>query len=331
MFSKTSDVFLALDSPDAFEPLFAGGNWQTIAARFWPASIDLRKYPVEVRLFETEPGVRVLAHCHLQAPPEQNPTCLIVHGLEGSSQSPYVLRMSSRALRAGYNVVRLNIRNCGDTEHLGPTLYHSGLTTDVRAVVEQLSGPLFIVGFSMGGNMALKLAGEWGRSFPPYLKAICAVSPPIDLAACARRIAERRNRMYEVRFLRQLRRTLSRKKAMMPVNYSLRPFDRIRSLIDFDNEYTAPAFGYQDAFDYYAQASSNRFLENIALPALVIHAQDDPFIPFEIFDHHAFRQNPNLHLLAPRRGGHVAFVARRQPRFWAEGQILNFFRILAAD
>ena len=320
-----TEVQHALDSADSFKPLFQSGDWQTIVARFWPARIDLRKYPVETRLFETEPGVRVVAHCHRRRQANLKGTILMVHGLEGSSQSPYVLRMASRALDAGYQVVRLNIRNCGGSEHLGTTLYHSGLTTDLRAVVEQLPvGPLFIVGFSMGGNMALKLAGEWGTSAPTHVKAICAVSPPIDLAECALRIAERRNRIYETRFLKHLRQTLARKQKLVPVSYTLEAFESIRTLIDFDNAYTAPAFGYRDAFDYYAYASSNRLLHNIHVPALVVHAQDDPFIPFKVFHHPAFHQNPNLQLLAPRFGGHVAFLSRRKPRFWAEEQALRF-------
>lgn len=316
--------FHALDSSDSFHPLFESGDWQTITARFWPSRINLRKHPVETRLFETEPGVRVAAHCHWRQAGAKG-TMVIVHGLEGSSRSPYVLRMSSRALEAGYHIVRLNVRNCGGTEHLGPTLYHSGLTTDLRAVVEQLpSQPLFIVGFSMGGNMALKLAGEWGSDYPRRVKAICAVSPPIDLAECALRIAERRNRIYETRFLKGLRRTLTRKQALMPVPYTLEAFETIRTLIDFDNAYTAPAFGYRDAFDYYAHASSNRHLQSVHVSTLVVHAQDDPFIPFKVFDHPAFRENPNLQLLAPRFGGHVAFLSRRKPRFWAEEQALRF-------
>jgi predicted alpha/beta-fold hydrolase len=120
-------VLHALDSPDSFQPLFQNGDWQTVVARFWPSRINLRKYPLETRLFDTEPGVRVVALCHWRQPDPKG-TILIAHGLEGSSQSPYVLRMASRALVAGYQVVRLNIRNCGGTEHLGPTLYHSGLT-----------------------------------------------------------------------------------------------------------------------------------------------------------------------------------------------------------
>ena len=328
MSSKTvssTGVRHTLDPADSFQPLFQSGDWQTIVARFWPARIDLRKYPLETCLFETEPGVRVVARCHWRQQADLKGTILIVHGLEGSSQSPYVLRMASRALDAGFQVVRLNIRNCGGTEHLGPTLYHSGLTTDLRAVAEQLTeGPLFIVGFSMGGNMALKLAGEWGSDHPPHVRAICAVSPPIDLAECALCIAERRNRIYETRFLKHLRQTLTRKKKVVPVSYTLEAFASIRTLIDFDNAYTAPAFGYRDAFDYYAHASSNRHLHSIRVPALVVHAQDDPFIPFKVFNHPAFGENPNLQLLAPRFGGHVAFLSRQAPRFWAEEQALRF-------
>jgi len=315
----------APNSLDSFQPLFQSGDWQTIVARFWLARINLRKYPLETRMFDTEPGVRVQAHCHWRGQADLKGTVLIVHGLEGSSHSPYVLRMASRALDAGYQVVRLNIRNCGGTEHLSATLYHSGLTTDLRAVVEQLTqGPLFIVGFSMGGNMALKLAGEWGTHHPAHVKAICAVSPPIDLAECALRMAERRNRIYETRFLKHLRQTLARKKAVMEVAYTLEAFESIRTLIDFDNAYTAPAFGYRDAFDYYAHASSTGHLHEIRIPTLVVHAQDDPFIPFKVFDHWAFGANPNLHLLAPRFGGHVAFLSRQKPRFWAEEQALRF-------
>lgn len=320
-----SKVLQTLDLPHSFQPLFQSGDLQTIVARFWPARLDLRRYPVETRLFETEPGVRVAAHCHWQPQPNPKGTVVVVHGLEGSSQSPYVLRTTSRALGAGFHVVRLNVRNCGGTEALGPTLYHSGLTTDLRGLVEQLHDqPVFIVGFSMGGNMALRLAGEWGSGPPSHVKAVCAVSPPIDLAECALRMAEPRNRLYELRFLKGLRRTLTRKKALMDVPYALEAFESIRTLIDFDNAYTAPAFGYRDAFDYYAHASANRQLLKIRLPSLVVHAQDDPFIPFKVFDHPAFRANPMLHLLAPRFGGHVAFLSRRQPRFWAEAQVLRF-------
>jgi uncharacterized protein len=315
-----------LEFPENFDPLFHSGDWQTIVAHFWPARIDLSRYPAETRLFETESGVRIVAHRHRQPRVASGNRILIIHGLEGSSSSPYVMRMAASALEGGYEVVRMNVRNCGGTEHLGPTLYHSGLTVDLRAVAEQLNdASLYIVGFSMGGNMTLKLAGEWACDIPAHVKATCAVSPPIDLAACALRIAEARNRIYESRFLRHLRQTLTRKKAVMEVDYSLEAFSKIRTLVDFDNVYTAPAFGYRDAFHYYGQASANRYLAAIRVPSLVIHSQDDPFIPFSAFNHEAFRENANLHLLAPTFGGHVAFISRRPPRFWAQHQVLRFF------
>ncbi len=318
-------------NPD-FIPLFRNGHVQTIAARFWPARINLRKYPVECRIFETEPGVKVLTHCHFHSRLEARETVLIVHGLEGDSNSPYVLRMGEKALEAGYNVVRLNIRNCGGTEHLSSTLYHSGLTKDLESVANQLvTKALYIVGFSMGGNMALKLAGEWGDELPAHVRAICAVSPPIDLGACALKIAEPGNRIYEKRFLAHLKETLTRKKESMPVSYSLSHFAAIRTLIDFDNAYTAPAFGYKDAFDYYAHASANGFLAKIRVPTLVIQSQDDPFIPSTVFDHPAFKRNEHLKLLRTAFGGHVAFIARGNPRFWAEDQAMQFFNLIRSQ
>ena len=318
-------------NPD-FIPLFRNGHVQTIAARFWPARINLRKYPVECRIFETEPGVKVLTHCHFHSRLEARETVLIVHGLEGDSNSPYVLRMGERALEAGYNVVRLNVRNCGGTEHLSSTLYHSGLTKDLESVANQLvTKALYIVGFSMGGNMALKLAGEWGDELPAHVRAICAVSPPIDLGACALKIAEPGNRIYEKRFLAHLKETLTRKKESMPVSYSLSHFAAIRTLIDFDNAYTAPAFGYKDAFDYYAHASANGFLAKNRVPTLVIQSQDDPFIPSTLFDHPSFKTNDRLKLFRTAFGGHVAFIARGNPRFWAEDQAMQFFNLIRSQ
>ena len=309
-----------------FDPLFFHPDLQTIAARFWPSRIDLRRFPVQHRLFRTDRDVQVLAHCHFHSAPKSTDTILIIHGLEGSSSSPYVVRMASCALRAGFHVVRMNVRNCGGTEHLGNTLYHSGLTTDLRAIIEELEGSaIYVVGFSMGGNIALKLLGEWGNRVPTKVKAVCAVSPPIDLKASALRLAQRRNRLYERRFIRSLRQTLARKQASMPVKYNLSAFASIKSLVDFDDAYTAPEFGFRNAFEYYEQSSSKNCLDRICVPTLVIQAKDDPFIPFEMFAHPAFQENRNLTLLAPDCGGHVAFISRKPPRFWAHAQATQFF------
>lgn len=301
---------------DPYVPLVAHPHVNTTLSRYWP----LRLEAGEERRFSTEAGVTVVGRLHRHHP--AGPLMLVVHGLEGSIDSNYMKWMTRAALGAGFDVLRLNVRNCGGTDHLSPTLYHSGLTADLRAVVEQLrERPLVLVGFSMSGNQALKLAGEWGALAPPHLAAVCAISAPIDLAACARRIAEPQNRFYERIFLKDLGARVERKARLQPERFSTEPLAQVRTIIDFDHYITAPAFGFRDAWDYYRQSSAAPHLEAIRVPALIIQAKDDPLIPFE-----SFRQpeNPAVRLLATDHGGHVGFVARGRPRFWAAAQVVRF-------
>jgi hypothetical protein len=320
----------ALDAPfSPFPPLFRNGHLQTIAGRYWPTSLDERRWPTTERFFDTEPGVRVLAHCNSQPNGAAPATVLAVHGLTASSGAPYMRTLAQTALEAGLDVIRLNVRNCGGTEHLAPTLYHSGLTADLRHVVEQLAPrPLLLAGFSMGGNIVMKLAGEWGGEIPPHAKGMCGISVPICLATCARELGKARNRIYEVRFLRQLAQTLATKRRLMPEQFAAVTSDGVRSIWEFDDRVTAPAFGFRDADDYYAQSSSRGFLGRIGVPALLIQAQDDPFVPFAIFKHPHVADNSSVRLLAPQHGGHVAFLARGAPRFWAIHEAVTFFRRL---
>jgi uncharacterized protein len=320
--------------PDAFKPLFRSPHLQTILPQFWPSGFDPRRFPTQIRYFQTDQDTQVLAHCshHSREQEGTRPAgvLLIVHGLTGSSTSAYILRLTLRALQAGFDVVRLNIRNCGGTEHLCSTLYHSGLTSDLRVVAEQMQDhPLYLVGFSMGGNIVLKLAGEWGQHFPSHIRAICAVSIPLDLAACARRLGQRQNHFYELRFLRELRQTVRRKQILQPAKYSLARFARVRSIVDFDEAYTAPCFGFRNAQDYYEHSSAKSFLSSIRIPTLMLQAQDDPFIPFEIFGKLPFDKNPNLNLSAPLHGGHTGFLSSQRPRFWDAEQILKFCTLVS--
>ncbi|MBI1354139.1 MAG: alpha/beta fold hydrolase [Acidobacteria bacterium] len=310
-----------------YRPLLRQGDLQTIIARYWPARWDEARFPTESRFLSTDEGVRTLAKINRIG---AGRTLLMVHGLTACSEARYMLSLAQRALESGFNTVRLNVRNCGGTEHLCPTLYHSGLTVDLRAAVEQLSDePLYVLGFSMGGNMALKLAGEWGESPPAHVRGVCGVSVPIRLDLCSRRIGEFRNRVYEVRFLRQLRATLALKKRLQPEIFAQIDGARSSSIWDFDHQVTAPAFGFQSAADYYARASSAGFLERIRLPTLLIEAEDDPFIPWSVYaGDPAFGRNPYVHLAATRHGGHVAFLSSQGPRFWAEEQALRFFETL---
>jgi len=301
------------------------GDAQTILGRYWPASIDEARFPTEAVRFATEPGVTVTGKWNRTG---GEVVLVLVHGLTACTDARYMLSLAQSALEQGYDVLRLNVRNCGGTEALCPTLYHSGITADLRSVVDQLAPRrLVLLGFSMGGNQAVKLAGDWGDAPPPHVRGVCGVSVPARLDDCSRRIGEFRNRVYEIRFLRQLAATLRVKQQLMPDLFAgLEP--RHPTIWEFDDKVTAPAFGFADAADYYQHASAARVLENIRVPTLMIQAEDDPFIPFSTYQDPAFDSNPNLTLLESRRGGHVAFLGRGAPRFWAEQQALNWFGAL---
>ena len=305
------------------------GHLQTLVGNFLPRKSHLPE--PEERLFQVEEDVQVLCHCHWQPQHGSRPTVLIVHGLEGSSLSQYVIGTGSKAWDVGMNVVRMNMRNCGGTERLAPTLYHSGLSSDVGAVVRTLIEQdklqcIGLVGYSMGGNLVLKLAGEWGNGAPQELKAVAAVSPAADLAVSADAMHEKANRIYEWKFLLSLMRTYRRKRALFPTIYHSSRLPR--SIRDFDDIITARYHGFSGAQDYYTRASASRVVEQISVPALVIHSTDDPFIRMLPETRSKFLANPHVTLVETQHGGHCAFLA--QPNGydgrWAERQIIQFFQ-----
>jgi len=304
----------------------------TLAATFWP-----RKFPklgaCVRREFEVEAGSRILAKCHWQAEPRRGPTLILLHGLEGSSESGYMLGAADKAFRAGFNVLRVNQRNCGGTAHLTPTLYNSGLSGDMRAVVNDLIATdslteIFVGGSSMGGNIVLKMAGEFGAEAPAELKGVIGICPAIDLAACADDLAEARNFIYERHFVNSLKRSMRLKAAMYPGRYPLDGLRRVRTVREFDDVITARFCGFRDADDYYYRASALRVMAEIRVPTLILTAQDDPFVPFETFSNGRFPANPNVTVIAPRYGGHCAFISREsgEERFWAEARVVEFCR-----
>jgi predicted alpha/beta-fold hydrolase len=315
------------------------GDAQTLGAYLWPRRFGLRDNTGdEERLFQVEPESQVLARCRWQPKPKEHPTLVIWHGMEGSTASAYMLTTADKAFRAGFSVVRVNFRNCGGTEHLSPTLYHGGLSGDLRIVITELIeqdqlSQIFIAGFSLGGNMVLKLAGEYRENPPPELKAVCAVSPSIDLRASTNLMAKRRNWIYDQDFLRRLKNRIRVKEKLFPDRYDSTRLEGIRTMEQFDNQYVAPAFGFADANDYYAKASSLPYISRIRIPTLIIHAEDDPFIPFEPIRDPSIAANPYVLLLATERGGHVAFVSANEgdERFWAESRLVEFFRMIAGS
>jgi len=306
-----------------FVPLFRGAHLQTIASHFWPRPLDTVRYPVERRLHTTEPGVQVLVE-------SQRPTgaakgeIVMVHGLEGSGEAGYMRGLSQAGLEAGFAVHRFHMRTCGGTEHLSPTLYHSGQTSDLAAVVREYARegrePVFLAGFSLGGNVVLKLAGELGEEGPALVRGVCAVSTPIDLTASSERLGAWENHIYEYRFVRRMRRRLCATGRYKPADFA-----GVRTIREIDDRITAPHFGFRDALHYYRTQSAAGYLDRIRVSALLIQAKDDPIVPFASFDHPALRSNPRLTVLAPDHGGHLGFLARGQPRVWWEAAAVGWF------
>jgi predicted alpha/beta-fold hydrolase len=310
-----------------FHPFLKSPHLSTIAGNFWRRPDSERRWPVQPVLYETEPNVKVLVHSQRPDGPPRG-ELVLVHGLEGSSNAGYARSLVFAALRAGYATHRVNLRSCGGTEHLALSNYHSGQTTDVLHILRELkrttTAPLYLCGFSLGGNVSLKLTGELGDEAKSLITAVCAVSTPIDLASCATALGKRENFVYDRRFLVALTGKIRRRARQAPHLYSTEHLKKIRTIADFDDFYTARNFNFGTAANYYRTQSSNQFLPQIRVPTLVIIAKDDPLVPFDVYHHPAFRENPCLKLLAVDHGGHLGFIARGQPRFWLDGVILEW-------
>lgn len=304
-----------------FRPIFSNPHLLTIAGNFWPRKIDEQRFPAVRKQYSIAPGTTVVAFEH-QPREAARGQIILLHGLEGSAAAGYFTSFTQEALVRGYGVHRLNMRTCGGTEDLCETMYHSGLTSDTKFILEQLKAPVFIVGFSLGGNVALKLAGELGATDLPA--GVCAISTPIDLAACVRAIDKPTNILYARRFLKRLCERVRRMNRRVPQAYGLNGLDEVRTIWEFDDRFTAPLFGFGTAANYYATQSAMNFLDAIRVPTLLISAKDDPLVPFEIHGHPAFQSNPALTLLATEHGGHLGFLARRKPRFWIDGTVLDW-------
>lgn len=335
--------------PPQFPPFhprrwLTNGHLQTVLGNFLPRPSHLP--PPVVELVEvcpargTQISSQVLCECHWQpsAVRSTRPTVLILHGLEGSSKSQYVIGNANKFWKAGFNIIRMNMRNCGGQKYeaakLTPTLYHSGLSKDVKRVMEfflerEHLQSISLIGYSMGGNLILKLAGELGTDAPPQLTSVVGVSPVVDLAQSADALHEPQNRLYERRFLRALLKRFRRKTTFFPRAFDPQMATGIGSLREFDHRITALYSGFQSADDYYFRAASARVLDRIAVPTLLIHACDDPFIRFTPETRAIIAANPHITLLETAHGGHCAFLATPEPAngndgYWAEHTALRF-------
>jgi len=298
-----------------------------------------RQYPglpaPDTRLFRVDPESQVRADCFWQADRHSAPTLLGLHGLEGSSEAHYMRGVAHKAWHRSWNVVLLNQRNCGGTEHLTPGLYHSGLTADPLEVLRALSATerltsFAIAGYSLGGNLALKLAGELpglpAASRPP-VSAVAAVSPTIDLSLCVEGLERWQNSLFQWHFVKGLKARMRRKAAAFPGRFDLALLDSIRTIRQFDDAYTAPSNGFGTAARYYELCSALRGVSNIATPALIVSAEDDPFVPPSQFLGDAIRASEYIHVSLQPHGGHCGFVGRATSTsdgYWAEEAIVDF-------
>lgn len=319
----------------SFRPPFPlhNAHLMTLVPRYWPRETSLAGLPQEERLFTVEPDTQLKGYCHWQTDRQSSPTVILVHGLEGCSESRYMRGIAAKAYRIGFNIIRMNQRTCGGTEHLSPTLYNSGLSGDYRTIVKELVNydkldRIWLVGYSMGGNLVLKAAGELGHS-EPALAGVAAVCPNINPATCARALEEPRNWIYHRHFVTRLKSRLRRKAALFPGKWDLSILDQIITISEFDDRYTARDGGYRDGSDYYDRAGARHVLDKIAVPTLIITAQDDPFIPYSMFTDTPIQQHPQIILMAPRYGGHCGFFHRSctgEDSYWAENRIVDFLR-----
>jgi uncharacterized protein len=339
---QTAEIDTIISHASDFRPrrFLTNGHLQTIAGNYL-ARVNALPAP-EDQLVEVSPATanqiasQVLCHCHWQ--PEkvraERPTAIIVHGLEGSSDSQYVVGNSNKLWRAGCNIVRMNMRNCGGTEALSSTLYHSGLSNDVLVVMNFFVAQyglrsMSLIGYSMGGNLVLKLAGELGTSAPEVLRSVIGVSPAVDLDASADALHLPVNRLYELKFLHNLLNRFRRKAVLFPRAYDRNRATGIRSLREFDDRITALYSGFTSAQDYYDRAAAARVVDRIAVPTLVLHAVDDPFVRLTSESRDKLNANPKITLLESQRGGHCAFLAQPDEAngydgYWAEHTLLRF-------
>jgi uncharacterized protein len=339
---QTAELEVVASHATEFRPrrFLRNGHLQTIAGNYLSR---LNGLPAsEKQVVEVSPATanqiasQVLCHCHWQ--PEEvragRPTAIIVHGLEGSSESQYVVGNANKLWRAGCNVVRMNMRNCGGTEALSPTLYHSGLSNDVLAVMDffvERYGlqSMSLIGYSMGGNLVLKLAGELGTAAPGVLRSVIGVSPAADLQPSADALHLPQNRLYELKFLHNLLRRFRRKAMLFPRAYDRNRATGIRSLREFDDRITALYSGFNSADDYYYRAAAARVLDRIAVPTLILHALDDPFVRLSAESRDKMKANPYITLVESKHGGHCAFLAQPDEAsgydgYWAEHTLLRF-------
>ena len=305
----------------------SGGHRQTLAGHF------VRKHlrwslPTEDVIVDAPGEVRILLRVSWQNKRRDNgPTLLLIHGLEGCDRSAYMLSTGALAYRLGWNVVRMNMRGCGDGLKICARLYHSGVTTDLLAILEWLASntcEIAVCGFSLSANLTLLTLARHKNRIPRNVRGAVAICPPIDLAACADALARRRNRLYQYYYMRKLKESYRIRQSLRPDLYAPGLEGSPRTVREYDDAIVAPYGGFRDADDYYARSSAGPLLTQLECPVLMISPGNDPMIPIESVKRWPISSSVTAEV--PRSGGHVGFVGRtRAPgSFWAAERALEF-------
>jgi uncharacterized protein len=289
-------------------------------------------------LLRVDAHTQVKIEAHWQPDPSA-PIMVLVHGLCGDARRSYMLGTASKAWQRGFSVLRMNMRNCGNTAHLSPTLYHAGLTDDIVALCEKLDqerqpSAVFLTGFSLGGAQILNTLVRWGEQAPESVRGVAVVSTPMDLHVSTRELHRGGlNRMYIHYFMHGFKKMWREKTEFWPQEFPSDGMKGIKNLYHFDDVWTAPKFGWNRATDYFDAASVADRLDQIYLPGLVIHAQDDPFVPLTAPALAGLRNHRSLELLYTRHGGHNSFLAARPAKsghwndtdkWWAENRVVQY-------
>jgi uncharacterized protein len=291
-------------------PLLGNRHVQTLLGYFLKGPV--LRHPARERRLTLPDGDRLLL---LDSVPKSwrpgDPAALLLHGLGGCAQSSYLQRLAARLLAGGVRAVRLNMRAAGRGFGLARHFYHAGRTEDVRAALAEVGrwcpgSPLLLAGFSLGGNIALKLAGEAADEPVPGLARVAAVAPPIDLLRCAELLCTPGNRLYDRFFTRMLTAEV-RRYLRFHGEPPLR-FPKNLKMTDFDDLFTAPRCGFADARDYYRRSSAQPLIPRIRVPALILTARDDPFVAVAPFEELTLPSH--VELVIAERGGHLGFLGR---------------------
>ncbi len=325
-------VLKKIDLP-SFEPFpfFKSGHAQTVLSQIFPY-IPIVKNTIRHQVTLSDNDIIILVENAPQTFKHvSNKIVLLVHGLTGSQDSSYMQRGAHYLSQAGFRVFRMNLRGCGAGFHYAKKLYHSGRSQDVQEVITWLSSryplsPISLIGFSLGANIVLKLAGELGNGLytAPRLQSVLAISPPLNLEASVKLLLHKKNHFFNDYFVKRLVSDIQAKSSFIPGLPNLKQTS-IKSVLDFDEQITAPHNGFKNAKDYYQQSSSGQYIPAITHPTLILHSQDDPFIGNAEF--YKLPKKANLDLLLTKKGGHVSWLGKTDLSFnfrWMDRVILKW-------